>query len=39
MYTFDYVRLVSWWAMALCLTILRPLHPIMYAWYMCYGAF
>ena len=24
-YTFDFSRLVSWWAAALCLAILRPL--------------
>ena len=29
MYTFNFSRLVSWWATALCLAILRPLRNLL----------
>ena len=29
MYTFDFSRFVSWWAMALCVAILRHLRDLL----------
>ena len=29
MYTFNFSRLVSWWATSLCLAILRPLRNLL----------
>ena len=29
MYTFNFSRVVSWWATALCLAILRPLRNLL----------